>query len=950
MSVPGPQTRDETVDQAVRQRFESAWLSGQPEPIEKFLPGEQDANYLTTLEELVHVELQLAWQSWSRAAQGATGVSPVARGTHGQDARATPVLQDATIARPPGVESYLARFPRLNQPEIVLRLLGQERAARRQCGEDAPIDEYRRRFPQVPISEEQLDSALPMLSQSSQKVDMAETLVTGPPGGAAVPGAAPQDFGNYESLEEIGRGGMGVVYRARQRTADRVVALKVIRRDRLEQLPRDTHSNALERFRHEAQAAAKLQHENIVTVYEVGEIDDQPFFSMRYVEGRSLAEILREGPMENRRAAAYLEPVARGVHEAHCQGILHRDLKPQNILVDKKTDRALVADFGLAKLSEGGDELTRAGEIMGTPSYMSPEQAKDSANVTAKTDIYALGATLYHVLTARPPFQAATPLETLRQVIDEEPALPRQLNPSIDRDLETICLKCLQKEPTRRYDSADALADDLRRYLDGKPIQARPIGALGRMWRWCRRKPALATAIGLAATFFVVGSVLSTVLLFETRAALKQSEKSLGQAVATVDDFLTLVGEETLLNEPSMQPLQRKLLAKARDYYQEFLSQRGEDPTIRDKVALAHFRVGVVTEKIESPEKAMDSYRRARQMQEELVAEHPENTEWLQNLGNTWTAIAGALTQQGKLTDARGAHLEAIAVRERLADEAPPDESEYARTLANSYMNLGRIEMNLGAIEESQEAVRRQFAEARREMEKAQAVRQDLLTRMGDSPKTRRDLGMGHFNLACLAMTENQPGPAEKSLTDAIDVFRKLLDKDPKVLANQIFLATCCRVLGDLKSALGRPDEARQWYQEALNGMEKLVRENSAVLSYRAALAGLHMNLGQLEWEQNRSADAHEAFQQARDILQPLVDGYAEVPEYRRDLAVTLRGMAVLKSSAGEHAAARQDLALAESYLEKLVAEFPKNVGFQTQLQTTKDVLRSLPAVPPQDE
>jgi serine/threonine protein kinase len=940
--MPGPETRGDTIDQAVRQRFEAAWLAGRPEPIERFLPSEEDASYLTTLEELVHAELQLAWQAWSRAAEGATGISPAPRETHGQDARGTPVPQDATIAHPPAVESYLARFPRLNQPEIVLRLIGQERAARRHCGEEASLEEYRRRFPQVPISEDQFDSALPMLSQSSQKIQLAETLVTGLPGGAAAPSAAPQDFGNYESLEEIGRGGMGVVYRARQRTADRVVALKVIRRDRLEQLPRDTHANALERFRHEAQAAAKLEHENIVTVYEVGEIDQQPFFSMRYVEGRSLAEILREGPMENRRAAAYLEPVARAVHEAHCQGILHRDLKPQNILVDKKTDRALVADFGLAKLSEGGHELTRAGEIMGTPSYMSPEQAKDSANVTAKTDIYALGATLYHVLTARPPFQAATPLETLRQVIDEEPAPPRQLNPSINRDLETICLRCLQKEPARRYDSASALADDLARYLRGEPIQARPIGAPGRIWRWCRRKPALAAAIAAAATFFVVGSVVSTVLLFETRAALNQSEKSLGQAVATVDDFLTLVGEETLLNEPSMQPLQRRLLAKARDYYQEFLSQRGDDPTIRDKVAMAHFRVGVVTEKIESPEQAMESYDRARQMQEELVSAHPENAEWAQNLGNTWTAIAGAFTKQGLLTDARQAHLEAITIREQLADEAPPNESEYARTLANSYMNLGRIEMNLGAIEESPEAVRRRFEEARREMQKAQAVREGLLTRMGDSAKTRRDLGMGHFNLACLAMTENQPGPAEKSLTKAIEVFRELLAKDPQVQANQIDLATCCRVQGDLH-ALGRPDEARRWYQEALRGMEKLVRENSAVLSYRAALAGLYMNLGQLDWEQAAEAAARQAFQQARDILQPLVDEYPKVPEYRRDLAV-------VESSAGEHAAARQDLALAEGYLEKLVGEFPNNVAFQTQLQTIKKALASLPAVAPQEK
>jgi tetratricopeptide (TPR) repeat protein/tRNA A-37 threonylcarbamoyl transferase component Bud32 len=922
--MAGPDIHGDAIDQAVCKRFESAWRSGQPEPIEHFLPGEEQPNYLATLEELVRVELQLAWQSWARAAQ--------------QSATAP---QDETIARPPNVEAYLARFPRLREPDIVLRLLSQERLARRQCGEEASLEEYRRRFPELPLSEEQSASALPMLSQSSQNMDVAETLATGQPGGPPAPGAAPQDFGNYESLEEIGRGGMGVVYRARQRTADRVVALKVIRRDRLEQLPRDTHSSALERFRHEAQAAAKLEHENIVTVYEVGEIDQQPFFSMRYVEGRSLAEILREGPMENRRAAAYLEPVARAVHEAHSRGILHRDLKPQNILVDKKTDRALVADFGLAKLSEGGEELTRAGEIMGTPSYMSPEQAKDSARVTAKTDVYALGATLYHMLTARPPFQAATPLETLRQVIDREPAPPRQLNPSIDRDLETVCLKCLQKEASRRYDSAHALAEDLRRYLDGEPILARPIGTLARIWRWCRRKPALATAIALAATFFVLAFVGTGVGYLRASAARAKAEARLQDALTAVDELFNEVSENTLLNQPGMQPVRRKLLTKASVYYQRFLDQHGDDPTLRDAAAMAHFRLGLINEMIDSPDSALAFYRRARDMQAQLVEERPGDRDCLQNLGNTWNAIAGALTKQTKLNEARNAHLEAIAIRRQLADEAPPNESEYARTLANSYMNLGRVEMNLASLQRSQEAVQRQFAKARREMEEAQRIRHDLLTRVGDSPKTRRDLGKGYFNLACLAMTKNQPGPAEKCLTDAIDIFRKLLDKDPQGLANQIDLATCRRVLGDLKSAVGRPDEARLRYQEALGGMDKLARENPAVPSYRSALAGLHMNLAQLEWEQGRSPAAQAAFQQARDLLQALVTDYADVPDYRRKLALTLREIGCLQSEDGQYETAAGNLKTAEDALAELIKQYPNNPEFDAE----RDVAAAASAV-----
>lgn len=880
----------DTMDEALRERFESAWLAGRPEPIERFLPPEEDANYLATLEQLVQVELGLAWKSWREGAE-----------------RISTAPQDATVTRPAQVETYLERFPRLNHPEIVLRLLKQERLARRQCGEEASIEEYRRRFPAVEVAEDQPGSALPMVSQSSRDVRLADTLATGRPGGESVPGIQQQEFGNYESLEEIGRGGMGVVYRARQRTADRTVALKVIRRDRLDQLPRDTHSSALERFRHEAQAAARLEHENIVTVYEVGEVDDQPFFSMRYVEGRSLAEILREGPMENRRAAAYLEPVARAVHEAHCEGILHRDLKPQNILVDKKTDRALVADFGLAKLTEGGEELTRAGEIMGTPSYMSPEQAKDSARVAAETDVYALGATLYHVLTARPPFQAATPLETLRQVIDEEPAPPRQLNPSIDRDLETICLKCLQKEPLRRYDSAHALADDLRRYIRGEPIQARPIGTMGRVWRWCRRKPAMATAVGLAATFLVVGSVVSTILWLETRAALKQSKASLERAgvafnaaEGALDNVITKISTETLLNEPGMQPLRKELLTIARQYWQGFLVQSGKDPTVRDKVALAHFNEAVLTEMIDSPLLALRAFDRARGMQEELLSERPDDRDCLESLGNTWTAIGRVQTKLGKLNEAREAYEEAVKHRKRLNAKTGSTETGIARKFANSYMNLGLTWMNLGMIEQSDQLASQDFEKARSNLKTAQDQRA-LILKETDCPDTRRDLAKGHYNLACLSWTEGKTKQAEQSFRDAIQVFTKLLEEDREVLDNQRDLARCCRLLGDLKSGLDDPDSARSLYEKAREWTDALVRANPAVPSYEEELASVYMNLGQLEGEQGRSQEARKAFQAARDILQPLVDRYPDHPKYR-DLSEKTR--AALKALPPEQ---RQD-------------------------------------------
>ncbi len=329
------------------------------------------------------------------------------------------------------------------------------------------------------------------------------------------------DLGGYELLEELGQGGMGVVYRARQPGTDRIVALKVIRSARLLGLTDDQGHDALLRFQIEARAAARLDHEHVVRVYEVGECAGQPFYSMQFVEGASLAALLRGGPLAARRAAAYLEPVARAVHHAHQHGILHRDLKPHNILLETATDRPLVADFGLAKMLEGGSGATLAGQVFGSPPYMSPEQARDASQATVASDVYGVGATLYHMLTGRPPFGPGNVAEVLRQVLDQTPTPPRHLNPALDRDIATICQKCLEKEPLRRYESAAALADDLQRYLNHEPIRARPVRLPERVWRWCRRQPLVA---GLAAALTVlIATALVLALVWQQRVEWDRS-------------------------------------------------------------------------------------------------------------------------------------------------------------------------------------------------------------------------------------------------------------------------------------------------------------------------------------------------------------------------------------------------------------------------------------------
>ncbi len=335
-----------------------------------------------------------------------------------------------------------------------------------------------------------------------------------------------RSFGDYELLEEIARGGMGVVYRARQRSLNRLVALKMMLAGEF------ATPEEVQRFRTEEKAIANLDHPNIVPIYDIGEYLGQPYFSMKIIEGQSLS---REVPYYVKNAPAavsLLARVARAVAHAHRRGILHRDLKPGNILLDAHREPH-VTDFGLAKKLEANPnpeaDLTRSGAVVGTPEFMAPEQARAQKGLTTAVDVYSLGAILYTLLTGRPPFKGSNLLDTLRQVAESDPVSPRTVNPQVDRDLEIICLKCLEKEPSRRYASADALADDLERWQTGEPIEARPMRSGERLWRWCRRKPAQAGLVGTAGLLPLLVAVVASIGYVSTSSALGEARWAQGQ-------------------------------------------------------------------------------------------------------------------------------------------------------------------------------------------------------------------------------------------------------------------------------------------------------------------------------------------------------------------------------------------------------------------------------------
>jgi WD40 repeat protein/tRNA A-37 threonylcarbamoyl transferase component Bud32 len=397
-------------------------------------------------------------------------------------------------------EYYLSQRPSLTgDSEAALELILHEMLLRRERGETPALGEYQRRFPHL---------AEPLAIQFA-----VERAIEEGTGGVGTIPSAPSDappvpaLPGYAVLEELGRGGMGIVYKARQRHLNRIVALKMV--------VSGGHATTEERMRFltEAEAVAAVEHPGIVRVFDFGAHDGQPYFSMEFCEGGSLAARLAGNPLLASQAAHLVERVARAVQAAHEKGIVHRDLKPANVLLDA-LGQPKVSDFGLAKRLEVGPGLTQTGAVMGTPSYMAPEQAQGKKEVGAAADVYALGAILYECLTGRPPFKAATVYDTLRQVIDAEAVAPRQLNRALSRDLETVCLKCLDKDPGRRYGSAAALADDLGHFLAGEPIRARPVSKAERAARWARRKPAvagLAAALVVALTAGVVGTTLFAV-------------------------------------------------------------------------------------------------------------------------------------------------------------------------------------------------------------------------------------------------------------------------------------------------------------------------------------------------------------------------------------------------------------------------------------------------------
>lgn len=649
-------------------------------------------------------------------------------------------------------------------------------------------------------------------------------------------------FADYEIISEIARGGMGVVVRAREKKLNRIVALKMILGGNL------ADESDIKRFYIEAEAAAGLQHPGIVPIYEVGNVDGQHFYAMQLVEGPSLKERLANGPLPARVAAGLIQQVAVAVQYAHEHSIIHRDLKPENVLLTRD-GKPMVTDFGLAKSIESGDNLTQSGQILGTPGYMAPEQALGRIDLQGPSvDIYSLGGLLYFLLTGRPPFQSASTLETLEQVVKQTPVSPRDLNSSVPRDLETICLKCLSKESRQRYYSASAFAEDLGRFLEGMPVVARPTGRVTRLIRWCIRNPAVAVLSAIVAVSLVAGTIVSTRFAFlaerraiESEANFHESERqrlaaerNYHMARQAVDTYFTRVSEDRLLNQPGLQPLQKQLLQDALEYYQRFVADRSEDPSVREELASALFRVGLIEESVNADaEVGLKALKQACEIQEELVGQVGADEPVKEVLADTLTAISRIQLRSDRTDEALAAAERSLALRiEVLAGKT--HDSEFRRLVASSYMNLGLVHR-----------VRYGQAKAIQLIEEAQQIREEILAETSDF-ETRRDLGMGYYNLGNIALDLGDIPLALDSTERAVSAFLQTVDDAPEDIGNRSRLALCQRLRGDLLAETGDMPKAVISYKAATDGLRMLSKQNPEVSEYSVEFCVASMNLGSL--------------------------------------------------------------------------------------------------------
>ena len=657
-------------------------------------------------------------------------------------------------------------------------------------------------------------------------------------------------LGPYRVGRVLGYGGMGVVFQAQDERLGRDVALKVLLDARY------TDPHYVSRFEREAEALSRLQHPHIVRVYEAGQHRGRPYLALEYVSGGTLAEKLAGRPSSIVESATLMETVARAVHYAHTQGILHRDLKPGNILLSASDQHPLVADFGLAKRADVV-ELTQTGDVLGTPGYIAPELAGGGKESTAAVDTYSLGAILYELLIGRPPFRGETSFETLALARSTDPVPVRRLRPAVPRDLETICLKCLEREPHKRYATAEELADDLARFLRSEPIRARPTSMLERLVKWARRKPALALLISVTSLSLVLFVALNVIYSERVRSTLVQVERERSRADEgyqsardTLNRMLTRLERRSVGDAPQLKELQRELLEDALAFYLDILKKDDRhDPAVQRDCAVACQRAATIESLLGKWDDAEKHFQLCLKLLDALPSELREDPANQALLAACHNNIAHVANNNHRWDEAEQNHRAALEIQERLA-RLQPDEAAHRSGIAQTALNLGAVYQLTGRLSDAEPCLVR-----------ASEMHAALVEQFPNDENYRSSLAQDHENLALLYQNTGREELAIQGHDKADKTLRPLVNQHPPGGDHALTLAAVCINWSFCLRAASKPEEALAKTSEAVELVERILRKEpqhyvARTRAYRAhgARAQIYDSLGQhaeaaADWE-----------------------------------------------------------------------------------------------------
>ena len=727
----------------------------------------------------------------------------------------------------------------------------------------------------------------------------------------------------FELIKQLGRGGMGIVYLAWQPALRRHIAIKMIARGDL------ANPEELRRFRRESEAAASIRHENIAQIYDVGEQDGKPYIAMELVRGCTLSQYLKHGPLTVDTAVSLFIKLSDAVQHAHAHSVIHRDLKPSNILLEgcelssenlhTRSDSLIelqpkIVDFGLAKRIDQMESPTLTGDLIGTPSYMSPEQARGNTQATGiGSDIYSLGAVFYEVLVGRPPFQGASPLETLEQVLSQEPVRPTSLRAGLPRDIETICLKCLEKVPSRRYERARDFLDDLLRFQSGRPIAARPVDWVTRIAKWTKRKPALA-ALFVAIVFGIVGMLTIGALhnrtmskaLNATREEKSRADTNFNFAIRSIEQMLERVGFEQLTDRPEMEEVRADLLTDAVNFYAELLAIQPEtDIESRRLYCRALARQGNIQWMLGKNDSARESLQQAIDLQTQLRKE-------LSNDPTIQHELAISYISHGLIDRNATSFRSAVTLLEDIQMAYPICQRDLAQALTNLATTAASSD------------------EAESNHLSSLGLRQQLLQQSPDDQRLRFNIGQSQYNLGFLYFRTGRLGIASAAFSEALNIFEVLVEMHGTVTDYQTSLAECYTSLATLRNQTGEFEIAETLMKKGIAIRRLLVARFPKIPSMRMSLARSYLTYVSFLMPKNQFAEAVKYSENALEIAEQL---NREVPhrDHQLFIAASLTILATSASGVPDMTAAKVAFERATVIYDNLLSESPHDVHCQAE-------------------